>query len=384
MNEDRQLEQFLRSLDRRNSMPSMDFEFKLREKLLTKNSTENQGFWNKLFFGIGKTNMFGLTSGIALSTVFVVVLFGVYYNLNDKYTVHEQIRTIEGQEEYGILSQVYANNPQILINYNKPLTTENIAESVDDQFIAQVIATPDIQETKNFNFFKLSTQVTYSSFAQNCVNLNTDNTNLEFYTFEGEINGKEASNEKFLKTIEYTTDNTILDYQLVKDDEYFRYFGAGTTQLSNIEFTTDNTIVSTPSIVDFTEIGKLFGSDLVVQEVVSGDKFIYKIKYTSPNNFCSFDSKSSKGKIVNILIADPAQNFAIIEAQYYYEYPTIQNQIMIVKNNQERLTLSLEEAKKFFEYDLPYPVKVIEDVKGIKITNIQKPLTIIHNKEEAN
>jgi len=383
MNEDKQLEQFLRSLDRRNSMPSMDFEFKLRDKLLSKNNTEHQGFWNKLFFGMGRTNMFGLTSGIALSLVFIVVIFGFYYNLNNKYTVHEQIRTIEGQEEYGILTQVYANNPQILINYDKPLTTENIADSVDDQSIAQVIATPDIQESKNFNFFKLATQVTYSTFAENCVNLNTDNTSLEFYTFEGEIDGEEASNEKLLKTVEYTTDNTILDYQLVKNNEYFRYFGAGTTQLSNINILTDNSIVNTPSVIDFAEVGKLFGSDLLVQEVVSGDKFIYKIKYSTPNNFCSFDSQTSKGKIINILIADPSQNFAIIEAQYYFEYPTLQNQIMVVKNNQERLNLSLDEAKKFFEYDLPYPIKVIEDVKGIKITNIQKPLTIIHNKEES-
>lgn len=381
MNEDKQLEQILRKLDRRNSMPSMDFEFKLRDKLLSKNKSEYEGFWNKLFFGLGRTNVYSLTSGLGLSLIFLVIMFGVYYNLNNKYTVHEQIRTIEGQEEYGVLSQVYANNPQILINYNKPLTTENIAKSVDDQSITEVITTPNVEENKNFNFFKLSTQITYSNFAENCINLNTDNTILEFYTFEGELNGDLVSQEKFLKTVEYTSDNTILDYQLIKDNEYFRYFGAGTTHVSSLETKTDNVPLATPTEFNLTDARKMFGSDLEVQEIVTGNKFIYKIKYTSPNNFCSFEEGFTKGKIVNILIADPAQDFAIIEAQYYFEYPTLQNQIMIVKNNQERLSLPLEEAKKFFEYDLPYPIKVIEDVKGIKISNIQKPLSIIHDKK---
>ena len=73
-----------------------------------------------------------------------------------------------------------------------------------------------------------------------------------------------------------------------------------------------------------------------------------------------------------VLLIDPSQNFAVTQTQYYYEFATLANQIMVINSNQERQYLDPVEADRLFQYDLPYPVEMElvnldlpQQVKGI-------------------
>ena len=363
MEEDREIQNLINQLKKKESYPSLEFEFSLMDKLLKANQAEYQGFWGKFFFGLGKINMFSLSNTLGILLISLMLIGSFYYFLNNNYTLHEQVRTLTGNEQYGILTQVYTNNPQALLSYNRPLATSSIANTITSQSISDLFETPEGNTVKNFNYFHMSTAISYGPFSPNCVGMMTDNTSMELFTYEGDPNSDDSS--KYLKLIEYNSDNTILDYQLVNGDNYFRYFGAANTILTKLN-TTDNTLIPqslTPTPVN--EISYTFGDDLEVQEVVSGDKVLYKIIKTGANYFCYFNDTdpeiqeaSSPGNITTILLIDPLQNFAVVEAQYYFELPVLANQIMVIRNNQERKALTQQEAGSLFQYDLPFPVEI--------------------------
>lgn len=385
----RELNNIIKAFDKKSSYPSIEFEMRLKDKLLSSNQNEFKGFWNKLFFGIGNlnTSRYLNYSGVLLLIMLLTGIF--YYFLNNRYTLHEQVRTIEGNEQYSLLTQVYANNPQALLSFDKPLSTSTISDTINNSAISELIATPEAQLLKNYNYFHIATSVSFGPFSENCIGLNTDNSKIEIFSFEGDTKSNVSDN--YFKFIEYNSDNSLLDYQLVRNDLYYRYFGAATTTLyslintDNIEIYKDNDMDADTdnTLMDDSDVENMFGSDLTLEEIITGDKLLYKIIKRTPNNFCYFNdqdaqdkSSSAPGEIITVLLIDPFQDFAVIEAQYYFDVELMPNQIMVIRNNQERLLLDNEEADILFQYDLPYPVEMeltpkYMDVEGIR-TNIGK------------
>lgn len=367
MKEDREIKELnkiIKAFDKLGSVPSMEFELTLKNKLLTANNSEFNGFFGKLFFGIGKINI-SKQLGYIFSIIFAFVLISsFYYYFNNRYTLHEKIRTIEGNEQYSLLSQVYANNPQALLSFDKPLQTSTISDTLNKGDVNELVDTPEVEIDKNFNYFHLLSSTYYGDYSVNCVGLNTDNTNIELFSYEG----NNSDNEKYFKFIEYNSDNSILDYQLINNNQYYRYFGAATTIVYQL-INTDNSLISTDNIEN------VFGVDVKLEEIITGDRMYYKITRTQPNDFCFFNDEDiesgiSDGDLITILLIDPLNDFAVIEAQYYFNIEELTNQIMVIKNNQERKVLGEMEAKNIFSYDLPYPIEmeltpIYMDVKGL-------------------
>jgi hypothetical protein len=374
MKEDIEINNLIDQLSKKSSYPSLEFEYGLRQKVLEANKHEYQGFWNKLFFGIGKIKLNGLGNMLGAFITMVVMLGSIFYLANNNYTVHEQVRVLKGNEQYNLLTQVYANNPQALINYNKPLLTSNLDESILSMAVTDLVTKTDAQSEKNFNYFHLSTATSYGPFAVNCIELQEQQSKADIYTYESD-----NTDYLFFKMVEYNTDNSIIDYILVNDDNYFRYYGAATTNLIKLG-NTDNILLDP---VDLTATPSPTPDDAEVEEVVSGDKVLYRVIKRIPNNFCYFNDEdatnkqvTNPGNIVVVLLIDPAQNFAVTETQYYYEFATLANQIMITTSNQDRQYLAPQEASGLFQYDLPYPVEMElinldlpQQVKGILIKN---------------
>lgn len=376
MKEDTEINNLIDQLSKKSSYPSLEFEYSLRNKLLEANKHEYQGFWSKLFFGLGKIKINGLTNMLGLFIIVATLLGSSFYLLNNKYTVHEQVRVLKGNEQYNLLNQVYANNPQALLNYNRPLLTSNLDDSILNMSVNDLVATESLQSEKNFNYFHLSTTTSYGPFSGNCIDLQIQETRADIFTYESD-NTEHLS----FKMVEYNTDNSILDYILVNDDNYFRYFGAATANLIKLG-STDNSVTEmsevsiTPTLMpDYTE----------VEEVVSGDKVLYRMVKKIPNDFCYFNDEdaaqkqvSEPGNIIVVLLIDPSQNFAVTQTQFYYEFATLANQILVINSNQERQYLDPQEADTLFQYDLPYPVEMElinldlpQQVKGILIRSKQ-------------
>lgn len=370
MKEDIEIKNLIDQLSKKNSYPSLEFEYGLRNKLLEANKHEYQGFWNKLFFGFGKIKLNGLGNFLGIIITMIVFLGSGFYLLNNNYTVHEQVRVLKGNEQYNLLTQVYANNPQALLNYNKPLLTSNLDDSILNMAVSDLAGTESLESEKNFNYFHLSTTTSYGPFSLNCIDLQIQETRADIFTYE-------SDNTDFIsfKMVEYNTDNSILDYILVNDDNYFRYYGAATTNLVKLA-NTDNSL---PQTIEQSITPTLQSEATEIEEVVSGDKVLYRMVKKIPNNFCYFNDEdaaqkqvTNPGNIIVVLLIDPSQNFAVTQTQYYYEFATLANQIMVINSNQERQYLDPVEADRLFQYDLPYPVEMElvnldlpQQVKGI-------------------
>lgn len=374
MKEDTEINNLIEQLSKKSSYPSLEFEYSLRNKLLEANKHEYQGFWSKLFFGLGKIKLNGLTNMLGLFIIVATLLGSSFYLLNNNYTVHEQVRVLKGNEQYNLLTQVYANNPQALINYNKPLLTTNLDDSILNMSVNDLVATESIQSEKNFNYFHLSTTTSYGPFSGNCIDLQTEETRADIFTYESD-----NTDHLSFKMVEYNTDNSILDYILVNNDNYFRYFGAATTNLIKLGSTDNNVAKMSEVSIEPT----LTPEYTEVEEVVSGDKVLYRMVKKIPNNFCYFNDEdaaqkqvSEPGNILVVLLIDPTQNFAVTQTQFYYEFATLANQILVITSNQERQYLDPQEADTLFQYDLPYPVEMElvnlelpQQVKGILLQN---------------
>lgn len=374
MKEDTEIKNLIEQLSKKNSYPSLEFEYSLRNKLLEANKHEYQGIWSKLFFGFGKIKLSGLGNMLGIIVTMLVLFGSSFYLLNNNYTVHEQVRVLKGNEQYNLLTQVYANNPQALLNYNKPLLTSNLDDSILNMAVSDLVTTETVGTEKNFNYFHLSTTTSYGPFSANCIDLQIQETRADIFTYESD-----NTDYVSFKMVEYNTDNSIIDYILVNDDNYFRYFGAATTNLIKLA-NTDNSVAETieasitPTLrPDYTE----------VEEVVSGDKVLYRVVKKIPNNFCYFNDEdaaqkqvANPGNVIVVLLIDPSQNFAVTQTQYYYEFATLANQILVINSNQERQNLDPVEADKLFQYDLPFTVEMElvnldlpQQVKGILLQN---------------
>lgn len=74
MKEDIQIKNLIDQLSKKNSFPSLEFEYGSRNKLLEANKHEYQGFWNKLFFGFGKIKLNGLGNFLGIIITMIVFL----------------------------------------------------------------------------------------------------------------------------------------------------------------------------------------------------------------------------------------------------------------------------------------------------------------------
>jgi len=364
MKDERELENLIKVLRPEAALPRLEFESKLKHRLLKSNSRSNRennshgNFFNLFKFNPQLAGLFSMAILIGL-----IYAISYFYSANNQLTLQDSVNTLGTTEKYAVLTSIYQNNPQSVLaaNFQTGLLTDQIAANPETPVSMQPQSAPvTIPLAKNYNFYRVTYQRLFGPMAATCPALATDNTTVDTFNYET-VDNTGTIVQNFSKTIVYNTDNAIRSLNLTDNTGTIVYEGgkyAARMTLPVTKPSPTSTIVPTPETEVITQIGQAFGTGIKVNKVTVNGQDVYQAISTidsTQNNSCGTGQPATI-YIVNTI--DPAQDYQITETAYYLNDIKNEDLILISRNSYERDNLTPEAAlQKYFTLDPAIPVR---------------------------
>ena len=402
MKDKNELNNFIDHLSREASLPRLEFEAKLKQKILNKNQ---HGFKDSLkhrfnnaleqfFFGIKGIpySNFGVLTALVLFTGISLGAIAIYrMNIGDNTII--QATQVSSQETYLVLNNVLKNNALTLTSSatQNGILTEMLAPKVEEQNnLATAINTQNTSKEavsgSLYNFYHTTFTKEPGPLTLTCSNTNniksTDNStlavnvNVRTETFE-----YTDASVRYLKIVNYNSDNSVYS-TYITDNTGIIEFKTGDAFAIRTKSMPTPTI--TPSVSSSQgQLDKIYGDDVNVKKIIINGQEFYQLITTESNtasSFClnkngvqnlatdnspiisvtpSVSTIPSTNTVYIVHTVDPRNNYQIIETSYYLD--RISTQTLLLESNYtiDKQNLSASNAlKNYFKVEIP--VKIIE------------------------
>lgn len=335
-----ELEQLKSKLEYKASLPDANFEFKLKDKLLKKNSTKSI---NEIFSAV--INGYSFNYALAFNLLVVIMLLGVgiYTTLNLGFSnsspqlAQDRLYSSDPAKQ-NILNNVIKNNPLILIqNTTQAVNSESqssealstnttLKDATDNNLIYRIVMTSELgpQSPICIDATKQPSTIDLVNYAPN------DGTNF------------------YYKSITTDNNNNVLNYYL-SDNTSQVFYDGGVNALKYNSPTTE-----TPKPEDVLKDTLIIGSITNIETKTNTDNIQYiQIEQIEGNKLCALND--SIGPIISTIQIDPV-TFKILSKSYYTGNVSDEN--LILTYNFE--TYTYEPTKQMlmdeFNYNLGYPL----------------------------
>ncbi len=399
MKNENELNKFINQLSKEASLPRLDFEAKLKNKILNKNRSSFKHSFNlaldQFFFslkGMPFTN-FGLLTAMVL---FIGVSLGAVavYQMNQGESDLLQVNQVSAQESYLVLNNVLKNNSLTLTSSlaQNSLLAEMLAQPSQNE--ANLTKSISIQNASQesiparlYNFFQTTIQKEPGPLAVNCKGIATDNVRIETYEYSMDTANTNSS-QNFLKVQNFDSDNSLYS-MFITDNTGLTEFIAGNSYAVFTKTNSANTSIQATSLPEVSasqgQLDQVYGSDVDVRKITKNGLVYYQLISKTSNksvSLCSGNTSTNGtsdnteftspwGELVYIVhTVDPRNDYQIIETYYYLGEISAKKLILKSTYTIAKANLTPENAiAKYFLFDQPVKVWNKEDLPENPVNN---------------